>query len=250
MRFEYAPGATPIDPDEAKGLIPAHLTLQRELNEYEESNILEATAWLFARRRGDPLDERLIHVVHSRMFNQTWKWAGKSRRTDMNIGVSWFEIPVRLRQMLGDVRAQIEHQAYSPAEIAARYHHRLVAIHVVPNGNGRHAAPMCRPPQCCGVGCRMECAGADRADLDPFQWAKGPGKGCLHVVRDVLTAEQQHAVFFHGGASRSIHTIAASHVDQADAPHFDAEIGVECTQFQDNSSDPGVFAWNLELTQN
>jgi Fic-DOC domain mobile mystery protein B len=130
MRFEYAPGATPIDPDEAKGLIPAHLTLQRELNEYEESNILEATAWLFARRRGDPLDERFIHVVHGRMFNQTWKWAGKSRRADKNVGVSWFEIPVRLRQMLGDVRAQIEHQAYSYVEIAARYHHRLVAIHV------------------------------------------------------------------------------------------------------------------------
>jgi hypothetical protein len=51
MRFEYAPGATPIDLDEAKGLIPAHLTLQRELNEYEESNILEATAWLFAPAR-------------------------------------------------------------------------------------------------------------------------------------------------------------------------------------------------------
>ena len=142
MRFEYAPGATPIDLDEAKGLVPAHLTLQRELNEYEETNILEATAWLFARRRGDPLDERFIHVVHGRMFNQTWKWAGKSRRTDKNIGVSWFEIPVRLRQMLGDVRAQIEHQAYSPVEIAARYHHRLVAIHVFPNGNGRHARLM------------------------------------------------------------------------------------------------------------
>ena len=105
MRFEYAPGATPIDLDEAKGLIPAHLTLQRELNEYEEANILEATEWLFARRRGDPLDERFIHVVHGRMFNQTWKWAGKSRRTDKNIDVSWFEIPVRLRQMLGDVSA-------------------------------------------------------------------------------------------------------------------------------------------------
>jgi hypothetical protein len=25
MRFEYAPGATPIDLDEAKGLIPVHL---------------------------------------------------------------------------------------------------------------------------------------------------------------------------------------------------------------------------------
>jgi Fic-DOC domain mobile mystery protein B len=56
--------------------------------------------------------------------------------------VSWFEIPLRLRQMLGDVRAQIEHQAYSPVEIAARYHHRLVAMHVFPNGNGRHARVM------------------------------------------------------------------------------------------------------------
>jgi hypothetical protein len=70
MRFEYAPGATPIDLDEAKGLIPAHLTLQRELNEYEESTILEATAWLFARRRGDPLDERFIHVVADRNFKR------------------------------------------------------------------------------------------------------------------------------------------------------------------------------------
>jgi hypothetical protein len=32
MRFEYAPGATPIDPDEAAGFISAHLTIQRELN--------------------------------------------------------------------------------------------------------------------------------------------------------------------------------------------------------------------------
>jgi Fic-DOC domain mobile mystery protein B len=142
MRFEYAPGATPIDPNEAEGLIPAHLTLQHELNEYEEANILEATEWLFVRRRGDPLDERFIRAVHRRMFNQTWRWAGKSRRSDKNIGVSWVEIPVRLRQMLGDVRVQIERQAYSPVEIAARYHHRLVAIHVFPNGNGRHARLM------------------------------------------------------------------------------------------------------------
>jgi Fic-DOC domain mobile mystery protein B len=76
------------------------------------------------------------------MFNQTWRWAGKARRTDKNIGVSWFEIPVRLRQLLGDVRAQIEHRAYSPVEIAARYHHRLVAIQVFANGNGRHARLM------------------------------------------------------------------------------------------------------------
>lgn len=143
MRFEYAPGAaTPIDPDEAGGLIPAHLTLQRELNEYEEANILEATEWLFGRRRGDPLDGQFVHTVHRRMFSHTWQWAGEARRSDKNIGVRWFEIPVRLHEMLGDVRTQIEYKAYSPVEIAARYHHRLVSIHVFPNGNGRHARLM------------------------------------------------------------------------------------------------------------
>ena len=142
MRFEYAPGATPIDLGEAAGLIPAHLTLQRELNEYEEANILEGSDWLFARRRGDPLEERFIHLAHRRMFNQTWRWAGRPRRSNKNIGVPWVEVPARLRQMVGDVRAQIQYEAYSPVEIAARYHHRLVAIHVFPNGNGRHARLM------------------------------------------------------------------------------------------------------------
>lgn len=142
MRFEYAPGATPIDPDEARGLIPAHLTLQRELNEYEEANIIEAAEWLIGRRRGDPLDPKFVHTVHNRMFNHTWRWAGEARRSDKNLGVPWLEIPVRLHQMLGDVRAQIEHRACSPVEIAARYHHRLVSIHVFPNGNGRHARLM------------------------------------------------------------------------------------------------------------
>lgn len=139
MRFEYAPGATPIDPDEAAGLIPAHITLQHELNEYEEANILEATEWLCSRRRGDPLDENFIREVHRRMFGHVWKWAGQQRRSDKSIGVPWFEIPGSLRQLLGDIRAQIGHGAYPPAEIAARFHHRLVAVHVFPNGNGRHA---------------------------------------------------------------------------------------------------------------
>ena len=51
MKLDYPPGATPIDADEAAGLIPSHLTLQRELNEFEEANILLATEWLLARRR-------------------------------------------------------------------------------------------------------------------------------------------------------------------------------------------------------
>lgn len=142
LKFEYPPGATPIDPNEADGLIPAHLTLQRQLDEYEEANIIEATEWAFARRRGDPLDAYFLHEVHRRMLNQTWRWAGTARRSEKNVGVPWLEISVRLRQMLDDTRAQIQHSAYPSTEIAARYHHRLVSIHVFPNGNGRHARLM------------------------------------------------------------------------------------------------------------
>jgi len=102
----------------------------------------EKTEWAFARRRGDPLDGAFIYAVHERMFDRTWKWAGTPRRSEKNIGVPWTEITVHLRQMLGDVRAQLEYRSYSPTETVARYHHRLVAIHIFSNGNGRHARLM------------------------------------------------------------------------------------------------------------
>ncbi|MEQ8955303.1 MAG: mobile mystery protein B, partial [Gammaproteobacteria bacterium] len=33
----------------------------------------------------------------------------------------------------------ISHETYNPDEIAARFSHRLVQIHLFPNGNGRHS---------------------------------------------------------------------------------------------------------------
>lgn len=44
--------------------------------------------------------------------------------------------------MLDDTKAWIEHKAYPPEEIAVRFHHRLVQIHLFPNGNSRHARLM------------------------------------------------------------------------------------------------------------
>lgn len=32
MEFHYAPGATPLDPDEAAGLVPTHITTQADMN--------------------------------------------------------------------------------------------------------------------------------------------------------------------------------------------------------------------------
>jgi Fic-DOC domain mobile mystery protein B len=41
--------------------------------------------------------------------------------------------------LLDDVAWWVEHRTYSPTEAALRFHHRLVQIHLFPNGNGRHA---------------------------------------------------------------------------------------------------------------
>jgi Fic-DOC domain mobile mystery protein B len=64
------------------------------------------------------------------------------RRTEKNIGIDPIQVPVQLRLLLDDVRYWVEYKTYSPIESAARFHHRLVYIHLFPNGNGRHARIM------------------------------------------------------------------------------------------------------------
>lgn len=68
-----------------------------------------------------------------------WRWAGKFRQVDTNIGIDWHNIAAELHNLCENVRAQLEYGAYPIDEIAARFHHELVAIHPFPNGNGRHA---------------------------------------------------------------------------------------------------------------
>jgi Fic-DOC domain mobile mystery protein B len=127
-----------LGPDETDALIPTHITTRGELNEWEQANIVAAAQWLVGRRL-DPLADDYLRELHRRMFGRTWKWAGQFRRSNKNIGVDWPTIPVALRDMLADVRHWVEHRTYPAREIAVRFHHRLVAIHCFPNGNGRHA---------------------------------------------------------------------------------------------------------------
>lgn len=140
--FEYAPSATPLDPDEAAGLLARHITTQAELNEWEQTNILEGLHWALKQGKRDLLDEAFARELHRRMFSKTWKWAGQFRQTDKNIGVDWLQVPVQLRNLLADVKAQIEFKSFPPDELVLRFHHRLVWIHPFANGNGRHARLM------------------------------------------------------------------------------------------------------------
>lgn len=129
-------GATPLTPEEREGLIPAQVTLRRELNELEQQNILEASLWVIRRSR-DPVSESFARNLHQRMFSNVWRWAGDNRETNKNIGCDWWEIDLQLRGAFDDTRTWIAFSSYPSDEIAVRFHHRLVAIHPFANGNGR-----------------------------------------------------------------------------------------------------------------
>jgi Fic-DOC domain mobile mystery protein B len=141
------PGATPLSEEDLEGLIPTWVTTRAELNTVEAENILRARIWALQSRRRPRDPDALLHLdrltdLHRRMFGDVWRWAGTLRRRQTNIGVPAPQIATDTHALCLDVAAQIAGQsptAWPPAEIAARFHHRLVSIHLFPNGNGRHA---------------------------------------------------------------------------------------------------------------
>jgi len=142
VKFEYPPGATPLDPDDAAGLIPLHIATQGQLNEWEFQNVAEGRAWVLGGKRKALLTADFARELHRRMFGKTWKWAGEFRRKETNLGIDPMNIAVELKTLLDDVAYQIKQKSMPLDEIAARFHHRLTQIHPFPNGNGRHARLM------------------------------------------------------------------------------------------------------------
>ena len=140
--LSYPQDATPLDPSEIVGLIPTHITTRSELDRWEQDNINEAMAWIEGRKPKDVLSEPFMKLLHKKMFCNVWKWAGQFRQTEKNIGAPWYRIPIDLKQVCDDVEYWIEKKTFPAGEIAARFHHRLVSIHLFPNGNGRHARLM------------------------------------------------------------------------------------------------------------
>lgn len=140
MELNSPPGATPIDIDDLEDLIP-RLTLREELNEFEERNIYIA---YIAARKSRKLKHNLLNIdsltwLHHQMFNKTWKWAGKFRTRETNIGVPAHQIRDQIAILCADAKYWLENSTYSLTEYAVRIHHKLAQIHPFVNGNGRHA---------------------------------------------------------------------------------------------------------------
>lgn len=135
--FDTSDGHTPLDEDEALGLRLTWVRTRGDLNEAETANILAARRSIRAPALDDVLDDLWLRRLHRRMFGDVWDWAGTYRLSDRNIGIEWTEITATVRGLVQDARSWIDHRDQQTT--TARFHHRLVAIHPFPNGNGRHA---------------------------------------------------------------------------------------------------------------
>lgn len=136
------PGATPLDAEEFEQLIPTHIATRADLNAAERDNILDARVWAFTRNVMSVdalLQISMVDVIHRRMFDHVWQWAGRRRTRSTNIGVEPAQIVMQLRDALDDATFWHTNVTFGPHEIAVRIHHRLVQVHPYVNGNGRHA---------------------------------------------------------------------------------------------------------------
>jgi fido (protein-threonine AMPylation protein) len=109
--FETAPGATPLDRDEAAGLIPSYISTQSELNAVEQENILKAELWLSREHKPEAiLSEKFFRQLHREMFSEVWRWAGKYRTSEKSIGVPWAQVPTAVKSALDNALYQLEHK--------------------------------------------------------------------------------------------------------------------------------------------
>lgn len=144
LNLDYSHGQTPLDEGESVGLKIPSISTKGELDEFEQKNIEEAVLWTIGTKiKVDKLfSESFIKSLHKRMYGEVWKWAGKFRQSEKNIGIQSWRIPTELRILLEDAKFWIENETYPADEIAIRFKHRIVSIHCFPNGNGRHSRLM------------------------------------------------------------------------------------------------------------
>jgi Fic-DOC domain mobile mystery protein B len=144
LKLEYIEGQTPLDEDEKEGLLVKTISTRGELDEFEQANIQQAIEWTLKNNftKGEILKEDFVLLVHKKMFEEVWYWAGSVRKTNKNIGVDKFQISTELKILFDNYTYWIDNKTFSPDEIAIRFSHRLVKIHVFPNGNGRHSRLM------------------------------------------------------------------------------------------------------------
>lgn len=130
--------------DARKDLLIPGVEYWDELNEYEALNVQKAIKhFIFGKTKKWPItDPMFLRRVHGEMFGDVWGWAGQWRKGATILGVPFTDIGMEVRKLCDDLSYWLENKTFSDEEMAIRYHHRLVWIHMFVNGNGRHARVM------------------------------------------------------------------------------------------------------------
>ena len=128
---------TELSDEEREGLLPSYIATRADLFDAEQRNIA-AAALRPTPGLGVLLDDLFLRDLHRSMFGQVWSWAGRYRTLETNIGIDPADIATQVRALVDDARTWIDTRAFTPDELGARFHHRLVQVHPFPNGNGRH----------------------------------------------------------------------------------------------------------------
>jgi Fic-DOC domain mobile mystery protein B len=140
-RADETVAEAPITAEERSRLLPS-LSTRAQLDEIERLNVHAARVWAMrgaVLRRGDLLSEAFSRELHRRMFNGTWRDAGRYRTTPRDPGWEPHRIAEGMKMFFDDAEGWLRFSTYPVHEAAVRLHHRLVTMHPWSEGNGRHA---------------------------------------------------------------------------------------------------------------
>jgi Fic-DOC domain mobile mystery protein B len=180
-------GHTELSDNDRHGLLLSYISTRGELNDAEQRNILDGTVVRRPPSADELLDDVYLRALHKAMFGQVWRWAGHYRKLETNIGIEPARISTEVRSLTDDAQSWIQHETYDPDELCVRFHHRLVAIHPFPNGNGRHGRiaadylirALGRTPFSWGSGLRVTTEQLRAGYLEALQLADGYEIGAL-----------------------------------------------------------------------
>lgn len=133
-------GETPID-DLSFLRDRSSIRTRDDLNKAEADNVRKAHLKYLGgvpTKRTAPFTYDWMLSVHKAMFCDVWKWAGKLRQVDTQIGAPHHLIGERLGGLEMDIAAWQEDESLL-IEQAVMMHYRSVHIHPFCNGNGRWA---------------------------------------------------------------------------------------------------------------
>ena len=84
------------------------------------------------------LNDYFVRDLHARLFGPVWNWAGRWRRTEVNIGVAPERIAVELRNALDAIAYRWDHtDDWTPRQLGIVVHAETVRTHPFADGNGR-----------------------------------------------------------------------------------------------------------------